>query len=158
MKYNYGPRGVLQVDDARITFKNFAGRGDRYNHEGDRNFALIIPNEDIANELIADGWNVKIKPPREDGDSAFIYMNIKLSYNGRGGIPAYLRSGDKIVELTEDTIGCLDNMDIMSVDLDIRPYDWTRPNGDSGRSAYLQSIHVTQAIDRFAARYRNNED
>lgn len=157
MKYNYGPRGVLQVDDARITFKNFAGRGDRYNREGDRNFALIIPNEEIANELIADGWNVKIKPPREEGDTPFMYMNIKVSYNGRG-IPAYLRSGDRIIELDAESIGSLDNMDIMSVDLDIRPYDWERPNGDSGRSAYLQSIHVTQAIDRFAARYRRDEE
>lgn len=157
MKYNYGPRGVLQVDDARITFKNFAGRGDRYNREGDRNFALIIPNEEIANELIADGWNVKIKPPREEGDTPFMYMNIKVSYNGRG-IPAYLRSGDRIIELDEESIASLDNMDIMSVDLDIRPYDWSRPNGDTGRSAYLQSIHVTQAIDRFAARYRRDEE
>lgn len=157
MKYTYGPRGILQVDDARITFKNFTGRGDRYNREGDRSFSLIIPNEEIANELIADGWNVNIKAPRKEGDTPFMHMKVKVKYSGRG-IPAYLRSGDKIVELTEDTIGCLDSMDIMSVDLDIRPYDWERPNGDSGRSAYLQSIHVTQAIDRFAARYRRDEE
>lgn len=157
MKYTYGPRGVLQVDDARITFKNFTGRGDRYNREGDRSFSLIIPNEDIANELLADGWNVTIKAPREEGDPKFMHMKVKVKYGGRG-IPAYLRSGDKIVELTEETIGCLDSMDIMSVDMDIRPYDWERPNGDTGRSAYLQSIHVTQAIDRFAARYRRDEE
>ena len=43
-------------------------------------------------------------------------------------------------------------MDIISVDLDIRPFDW-EVNGKEGRTAYLESIHVTQDLDRFAARY-----
>ena len=42
--------------------------------------------------------------------------------------------------------------------MDIRPYDW-EVNGKTGRTAYLQSIHVEQSIDRFAARYEQfNED
>ena len=56
-----------------------------------------------------------------------------------------------MVELDEESIDCLDDVDILSVDLDIRPYDW-QVNGKQGRTAYLQSIHVVQEIDRFAAR------
>ena len=49
-----------------------------------------------------------------------------------------------------------DKIDIMSVDLDIRPYDWEM-RGSRGRTAYLQAIHVTQNTDRFAARFADEE-
>ena len=160
MRITYAPRGILQVDEARIIYRNFAGRGDKYNREGDRNFALVIPNEDLANELVANGWNVKIKPPRVDGDDPFMFLPIKVKFNDRGPM-AYLISGNRRVRLDEDSIGCLDDIDIRNVDLDVRPYDWVIQEGTknekSGRTAYLQTIEVTQEIDRFAARYAEEE-
>jgi hypothetical protein len=56
--------------------------------------------------------------------------------------------------LDEESIDCLDNIDIMSVDLDIRPYDW-EVQGKAGRTAYLQAIHVIQEVDRFADRFND---
>ena len=53
-------------------------------------------------------------------------------------------------------IDMLDEIDIQSVDMDIRPYDW-EVNGKEGRSAYLQAINVIQNIDRFGAKYANKE-
>ena len=50
----------------------------------------------------------------------------------------------------------LDDIDILSVDLDIRPYD-NEINGKPFRSAYLQSIFVTQEVDRFASRFAEEE-
>ena len=50
----------------------------------------------------------------------------------------------------------LDRIDISSVDMDLRPYDWD-VNGKTGRTAYLQSINVIQDIDRFSARYTEEE-
>lgn len=155
MRITYAPRNVLQIDEARIIYRNFAGRGDKYNREGDRNFAVVIPNEDLANELVDNGWNVKIKPPRVDGDDPFMFLPVKLKFNDRGPI-AYLISGNRRVRLDEDSIGCLDDIDIRNVDLDIRPFDWD-VNGKTGRTAYLQTIEVTQEIDRFAARYAEEE-
>lgn len=155
MNITFAPRGILQIDDARIIFRNFEGRGDKYNREGDRNFALVIPNEDIKDELVDRGWNVRVKPPRDVDDSPFMYLPVKVKFNDRGPA-AYLVTGNKENRLDEESIGILDDIDIRSVDLDIRPYDW-EVNGKEGRTAYLQSICVTQEIDRFAARFAEEE-
>lgn len=151
MHITFAPNNILQIDDARIIFRNFSGAPSKFNREGDRNFAVIIPEQEIADALIAEGWNVKIKPPREDGDTPFMYLPVKIKFNDRGP-RVYLKSGSNIIRLDEESISCLDNVDIISVDLDIKPYDWN-VNGMEGRTAYLQSIQVTQEVDRFYDQY-----
>lgn len=151
MHITFAPNNILQIDDARIIFRNFSGAPSKFNREGDRNFAVIIPEQEITDALIAEGWNVKIKPPREDGDTPFMYLPVKIKFNDRGP-RVYLKSGSNIIRLDEESISCLDNVDIISVDLDIRPYDWN-VNGMEGRTAYLQSIQVTQEVDRFYDQY-----
>ena len=154
MKINF--RGnILEIEDTRIIYRNFAGVGSKYNREGDRNFAVIIPNEEIKEQLVEEGWNVKIKPPRDEDDSPFMFLPVKIKFNNRGPA-AYVRSGDSVTRLNKDTIDMLDEIDIQSVDLDIRAYDW-EVNGKTGRSAYLQAINVTQNIDRFGARYASED-
>ena len=154
MNITFAPRGILQIDDARIIYRNFSGVGSKYNREGDRNFAVLIPNQDIANALVEDNWNVKIKPSREDDDVPFMYLPVKIKFNDRGPT-VYLQTGKALNKLDEESVSCLDDVDILTVDLDLRPDDW-EVNGKTGRTAYLQSIKVVQQIDRFAARY--NED
>lgn len=152
MELNFGPKEILQIDGARIIHRNFAGEASKYNREGDRNFSLVIPTQEMADALVEKGWNIKIKPPRDEDEEPFMYLPVKVKFNDRGPT-AYLKSGDNVpVRLNEDTIACLDEIDIVDVDLDIRPYDW-EVNGKLGRTAYLQSIHVIQDVDRFAARY-----
>lgn len=155
---NRGER-IIQINDARIIFRNFEGRGDKFNREGDRNFSVVIPTQEIADALMNDtneygvGWNVKVKPPREDGEDPFIHMGVKVKFTAFGP-NVYLKSGDAdAVRLDESNIDCLDNIDIASVDLDIRAYD-DEINGRGFRSAYLQSIYVVQDFqsDRFARR------
>ena len=155
MELTFAPRGILQIDDARIIYRNFRGEGGKFNREGDRNFAVVIPKQELADELLNRGWNVKIKPPKDEEDSPFMYLPVKVKFNDRGP-QVYLRTGDRVNRLDEETISVLDDVDIRSVDLDIRPYDWD-VNGTSGRTAYLQSIEVIQEIDRFAARYAEEE-
>ena len=151
---------IVQIDGAeRLVYRNFTGTRDRFNQNGDRDFCLVIQDPEIAealrNDLSSDGagWNVKIKPAREEGEPPFMFLKIKVKFGVRP--PAvYLRTGDNMVRLDEDTIGCLDDVDIASVDLDIRPYDDV-VSGRPFRSAYLQSMCVTQDFsrDRFAAQY-----
>lgn len=158
MKINFAARGVVQIDEARIIYRNFAGAPSKFNREGDRNFAVVIDDQDIAEALTEKGWNVKIKPPREEGDEPFMFLPVKVKFNERGP-RVYLQNslgGRNRVTLDEDTVGILDNVDITNVDLDIRPYDWD-VQGKTGRTAYLQSICVTQEVDRFLDRYAEQE-
>ena len=161
LEFTTGRRGerILQINDANLIYKNFRGEGDKYNREGDRNFAVIIPSEEIKDALVADvnahgaGWNVKIKDPREEGDDPFMYMNVKVKFTAFGP-NVYLKSGNADpVKLDEDSIAVLDDIDIATVDLDIRAYDDV-VGGRAFRAAYLQSIYVVQDLsyDRFASR------
>ena len=155
MEITYAPRDILQIDHARIVYRNFTGEASKFNREGDRNFAIVIEDEETADQLSSIGWNVKIKPPRDDDDQPFMFLPVKVKFNDRGP-SVYLQSGTADpVKLDEESIGCLDEIDILDVEVDIRPYDWV-VNGKEGRTAYLQSMFVTQEVDRFAARFNNN--
>lgn len=155
MNITFAPRGILQIDDARLVYRNFEGRGSQFNREGDRNFAVVIDTEEAKDALINEGWNVKIKDARDDGDVPFMYLPVKVKFNERGPL-VYLQSGRNRTNLNEDTVKLLDSIDILGVDLDIRPYNW-EVGGKSGRTAYLQSICVTQDVDRFAQRFAEEE-
>jgi hypothetical protein len=169
------PRGTLQIDDARITFKNFAGRETDYNEKGNRNFCLIIGGgvlekgrevlhltaQEMAEALMnetnkyGDGWNIKIKPPFEDGGEPFAYLQVKVSSNRMPAV--YVESAGRTRRLTEmDELDMLDRIAIRNVNLDIRPYDDVM-RGRSFRSAYLDCLEVFQEIDRFTARYAEEE-
>lgn len=159
MNICFAPKGILQIDDIdgrQIIFKNFEGRGDKFNREGDRNFSLRIDDENTADALVKEGWNVRIKEGRDEDEGPFMRLPIKVKFTNYGP-NVYLRTGDRVNELNEESIACLDSIEIDSVSMDIRPYDWD-VNGRTGRTAYLQSMEVVQRIDRFAARYANKND
>lgn len=151
MHVTFAPGGILKIDGARIIHRNFSGAPSKFNREGERNFSIVIDDVDLKDQLIDDGWNVKVRES-EDGGDPFMFLPVKVKFNDRGP-KVYLKSAaPKPVELDLESINCLDNIDIVEVDLDIRPYNW-EVNGKTGRTAYLQSIHVVQEIDRFAERY-----
>lgn len=155
MKITFAPKGILQIDEARIIFRNFSGAPSKYNREGDRNFAVVIDDPRTADALAERGWNVKVKPPREEGDTPFMYLPVKVKFNDRGP-RVFLNTGGRVNRLDEESVDCLDMIDILSVDLDIRPYDW-EVNGKEGRTAYLQDIRVYQARCRFEDDYAEEE-
>ena len=156
MNVTFAPRGILQIDDATIIFKNFEGRGDKFNREGDRNFSLLIDDPKTADAMVKEGWNVRIKPARDEDEDPFMRLPVKVKFSDHGP-NIYLNSLGNVTKLDEESIGCLDNIEIESVNMDIRPYDW-EVNGRTGRTAYLQSMEVIQRIDRFSTRYKDNRN
>lgn len=157
---DYFPNGHLEISDARIKWPNFSGRPDAYNPEGGkREFSLIIPDREIYEALLndknrfGDSWNVKAKE-YDDGTES-MWLPVKVKFNRRG--PAiYLDTGKRRVRLNEATVGMLDDIDIIKVDLDIRPYD-SEKGRNTYRTAYLSSMWVYQRPDRFADRFADDD-
>lgn len=156
MELTFAPRGILQINDARIIHRNFRGEGSQYNREGDRNFSLVIETREMADALTAEGWNVKVKEPRVEGEEPLTFLPVKVKFNDRGP-SVFLISGEKTNRLYENTVHRLDEIDILGVNMDIRPYDWELPGGKSGRTAYLQGMEVFQQMDRFVAKHGLDE-
>ena len=51
MNITFAPEGILQIDDARLVFRNFSGTRGKYCKEGEGDFAVVIPDEKTAEEL-----------------------------------------------------------------------------------------------------------
>jgi hypothetical protein len=141
------------LEDVRLIFRNFAGREGMYNREGDRNFAVVLPL-DVAERMKLDGWNVKVRPAREEGEEDEPYISVAVNFQGR--FPPVIRmigsKSGRSTNLDEATVEVLDQVDILQVDLSIRPYDWA-VSGNTGRKAYLQSLYVTIIEDPLQLKY-----
>jgi hypothetical protein len=144
--------GEVLLEDTRIVFRNFAGKEGQYNREGDRNFAVVLDPE-TADEMQKDGWNVRRKPPKEEGDDEFIYLQVAVSFKGRPPRMAIITSRNRTI-LDEDTCELLDWAEIENVDVKLRPYEW-RVNGKTGVKAYLKTIYVKIREDELDLKYEH---
>lgn len=146
---------TVLMEDARIIFRNFAGREGIYNREGDRNFCVLLdPN--TAEEMAKDGWNVKTLRPREEGDEPQPYLQVSVNFKGRPPRVVMITSRGRTT-LQEDEVELLDWADILTTDMIIRPYEWV-VNGKTGIKAYLQSIFVTIHEDELERKYSEIDD
>ena len=144
----------LVIEGARLIFKNFAGEESKFNRKGNRNFCVIL-DEDQAHELMDMGWNVKELNSREDEPPAY-YIQVSVSFDN---IPpkVLLISGRTKTVLDDTTIDSLDYAEISNVDLIIRPYNW-EVNGKTGVKAYLKTMYITVVVDEFASKYDDMEE
>lgn len=141
----------LVMENVRIMFRNFSGKEDKFNREGNRNFCVAIDDPDEANRLADIGWNVKrLNPLEENGDPQY-YLQVAVNYkNIEPNI--YMVTNKNKVRLSESTVGNLDSADIKNVDLIVSPYNW-EVNGKSGVKAYCKTMYVTIDEDVFAGKY-----
>lgn len=146
---------TLIMENVKIRFRNFAGRPDEYTREGDRSFALVIEDEDLANKLREDGWNVKMRLPKEEGAEPWYYLKVKVNFNGVPPKVVEVTSRNRVA-LNEDTVGILDTAELKSVDVEVSPYHW-EVGGRSGITAYLKTLYATIEEDPFAAKYDMTE-
>lgn len=151
-------RGLFTVENARIIFKNFAGKRTEFNDEGNRNFGLLISDED-AERLKEDGWNVKYLRPRPDDPDEYRqpWLPVKVKFGDYPPIVYLIKpnNGDpRKVRLDEETIGQLDWANIESCDIQIRPYNYPARSGrPAGISAYLKCLYATIREDDLERKY-----
>lgn len=145
---------TFMIEDARLVFRNFAGKEGQYNREGDRNFAVILDPK-TADEMLADGWNVKYLVSREEGDPDTPYIQVAVNFKNRPPRVVMITSTSR-TNLTEDSVEVLDWAEIRLADLIARGYDWVV--GDKhGTKAYLQSLFVTIEEDALERKYALQE-
>lgn len=145
----------VTIEGARIIFRNLAGRQTDYNREGDRNFCVVLDKE-LGDQLAADGWNVKVKEPKEEGDDPLIFLKVKVKF---GDFPPVIKqiTSRGSTQLDEDTVMILDTAAIENVDLIISPYPYSF-QGKDGISAYLKKMYVKIAEDDLDKKYAHYGD
>ena len=145
--------GTVLMEGVRLIFRNFAGKEGKYNAEGDRNFGVVIDDK-TAEDMLADGWNVKyLKPREEDEDETPTpWLPVAVGY-GKGRPPRVVVITSRgRTNLDENSVEMLDWAEITNVDMIVRPYHY-EVRGDKGVKAYVQSIYVTIEEDELEKKY-----
>jgi hypothetical protein len=145
--------GEITIRDATLPggpWRNFAGRAGRFNKEGDRSFTIFL-DPDVAADLKRDGWNVKFREAREEGDEGQYYLSVAVGFAVRPPTVVLITSRGRR-NMLEDEVEFLDWLEFDKVDLIIRPYVWT-VRGETGIKAYLKSAYFTLHEDELALEY-----
>lgn len=129
----------ITLENVTIAFRNFAGKEDKFNAQGNRNFAILLEEEQAA-EMEADGWNIKRLRPRDDDEVGPPYIQVSVSYKQKPPKIAVVTSNG-ISYYTEDMVEMLDWVDIEEVDVTLYPYEWG-VNGKTGIKAYLVTMFM----------------
>lgn len=144
----------IEISGARIYGRpNFSGlershNGRIVNSEGNRNFCIELPEDGIMladgsgalvapEELIEMGWNKIRARVDADEDISCYWMPIKVNFGNRPPI-IWSISGNRRVQIHEDTVDLLDGRNFSRVDLVVHPsiqQDWD--TGETNVTAYL---------------------
>ena len=150
-----GNNGCPTFHNARIIFRNFSGEETKYNRAGDRNFGVIIDDKNVADELAAAGWNVKVLPSRDEDEEPKHWIKVAARFDN---IPpkVFKICGRVKTQLDEESVGSLDYDELANVDVTISGFKWD-VNGKQGIKAYLKVMYATLVNDELAAKYADEE-
>ena len=101
MRFIVNERGKEQlfIEDAKIRFHNYAGLQTDFNAAGNRNFDVILPDNEMAVAMGEKGWNVKIRKPRDPEEPPYYTLNVKINMNSKypPTFEQIVKGGDNIV-------------------------------------------------------------
>jgi hypothetical protein len=134
MTNNHGEIARIDVEHAlpALMFCNFEGRETRdrntgriYNKEGDQNFCIAIP-EELAADLTAEGWNVKVYTDADGESVSFLKVKINWHPSKPEYIPEMYTSTNrntgerKKTPLDEETSKLINVSTLKDIDVSIR--------------------------------------
>lgn len=140
----------ITIRNARIIFRNFTGRAGRFNAEGVRSFSVVIEDPEFAEQLRADGWNIKEGKEDADGNKRDPYLPVAVSFDPYPPRIKQVMEGGSEVIIDSVNAFMLDDAEIEYCDMTIRPYNWKRDDGSfGGVKAYLKDLKVVSKPDIF---------
>lgn len=140
------------IKDATIRWRNFAGREEKFNAKGERNFTIFLTPHD-SERLTEMGLNVKTLPVREgyENEPPQDILKVKVNFKGRPPRLVLVTSRGR-TQLGEDEAMILDTAEMKKVDLILSPY-WWEVNGIEGIAVSLKAIYMTIVEDELEIAY-----
>lgn len=155
---------MANIDKDNITFENvdimwpnFSGAKTMYTSEGIRSFNITLTDEQKALAEKA-GFNVKVHESKEEDGESINTLRVRI-----GWVPDYPQFNPKVamvrnnstIPLDEKTIGLLDGSNIDHADVELRPFHWKMPNGNTGVSPRLAIGYFYITVSRLEEKYEN---
>lgn len=155
-------RATITIRDAYLLYPNFSGAEGKYNRAGDRNFSVMM-NEEDGLKLLEQGWTSVSPVKKRDGDDdPNVYYKLPVSVKFENYPPRiWLVEGvqdptpgakKNMVMLDEATVDFLDRLEFSKIDMVISGSQWS-VNNNSGRKAYLQTMFATLYVDELEKEY-----
>ena len=153
--FNFLDNGrTIEVLNAVIFWTNFRGEANKFGNSA-RTFNLAV-NEEVAGMLSNNGWKVR-DVLGSDGESVLYFVNVKVNmssqYPPRITLYSEFRGNrNPPQQLTLETVGELDRIDIRTADCLINAYSSkTFPDKVTG---YLRKLNVIQEVEtEFGGKY-----
>ena len=142
---------MLDIKDARIVNKNFAGIEKQYNPAGTRTFCVILDNPEEAQKLSDQGWNIRILKPTDEFPDGGYMLPVEARF---GDYPPviWVRKGEGApVQLEEAAVGELDRMWITKASMRVSGSEWA-----PGKiKAYLRELYADLEVNTMAEAFFN---
>jgi hypothetical protein len=144
-------RVTITIRDAYVLYPNFSGKEGKFNRAGDRNFSVMLSEEDglALREL---GWTT-VKPMKRRDDDEEQYYQLPVAVRFENYPPRiWLIGSEQRTMLTEELLMFLDQLEFTKIDMTISGSDWNI-NGNTGRKAYLQTAMFNLYEDELEKEY-----
>ena len=155
-EYSILKDGSLSVEGARILWTNFAGRPTKYNAAGGKRTFNLVLDQETADELTRDGWNVRTIEPKEEGDEPLYVTEVEVKFGNFPPKVFLVEGGDskRMHKLDDESVSSLDTTEIANVDVLVRPYNHGVANSRGTTiKGYVKSMYVTQDNSDFNGKY-----
>ena len=146
---------IVSIENTRFIFEtNFSGDPRRDKYGSDRRYANIIIPEELAEELIDEGFNVRNTDPKDGEYEKTYFVRATVNYDSKFPPRIFLVFADNPPELLDSkSVSIIDTMYIRNVN--VIPSKYYNAKMDKW-SLYVRTMYVEQELDNdpFAARYR----
>ena len=137
------------VPGTAIKFRHLSGEKDQYHAPGQRDFNIALPQE-FADELIVNGWRVKLGKEKEDGTRYDPMIKVKVNFSSFKPPVITRWTSRGPVNIDESLAKDIDWDEIESAAFIITPYNY-----DGKKTPYLQNMRYKIEEDPFVGMYED---